>query len=77
MTARPNTAGQPHPTARHHALPEAQRNSSSLAVDPSFPRSPLAQTVIDVVSVLFLFLFALTFGFAVTAAIFILLFVGI
>ena len=55
----------------------AERDLSILPANPSFPRSDLAQAVIDVLAVLFFFLLAVTFGFAVTAAIFILLFVGI
>jgi len=55
----------------------AERDLSILPANPPFPRSDLAQAVIDVLAVLFFFLLALTFGLAVTAAIFVLLFVGI
>lgn len=69
---------------QHGALPStahlragAERDLSILPANPPFPRSDLAQAVIDVLAVLFFFLLAVTFGFAVTAAIFVLLFVGI
>lgn len=45
--------------------------------NPPFPRLQLMQAATDVLAVLFFFLLALMFGLAVTAAIFVLLFVGI
>ncbi|BEV44801.1 hypothetical protein [Afipia carboxidovorans] len=56
---------------------EEMTDRSFPSANPPFPRSDLAQAVIDVLAVLFFFLLAVTFGFAVTAAIFVLLFVGI
>lgn len=77
-TARPDAAGQLHPTARHHAPPiEARCNLSSFAADPSFPRSPFAQAVIDVTAVIFAFLFVSVTSLAIVGAVFIAFFVSV
>jgi hypothetical protein len=78
MTARPDTAGQLYPTARHHAPPvEARCNLSSFAADPSFPRSPFTQAVIDVSAVIFAFLFVSVTALAIVGAFFIAFFVSV
>lgn len=78
MTARPDTAGQLHPTARHHAPPvEARCNLSSFAADPPFPRSPFAQALIDIGAALCITFFVWLLVGAVIGAIIMLLFVSV
>lgn len=75
-TAHHLTPGQVRSGARHHAPPvEARCNLSSFAADPSFPRSPFAQAVLDVTAVIFAFLFVSVTALAIVGAVFILLFV--
>jgi hypothetical protein len=77
MTAHHSAGALPN-GARHHAPPvEARCNLSSFAADPSFPRSPFTQAVIDVTAVVFAFLFVSVTSLAIVGALFIAFFVSV
>lgn len=75
-TARHSAGAMPN-DARHHAPPEAGRNHSSFAVHTPFPRSNLAQAMIDVTAVVFAFLFVSVTALAIVGAVFIAFFVSV